>query len=314
MAKTKVRGVTKFNEFKSGNVIRVTLTNGQELRGLYAGDVAYRAGTYRPYERVKKGQYIIIYDVKERKPVIIDVLEHCQRHNTHIQEVGSSRLKKELSDFLRAYHREYVKYQEQQKQAVDAITKSDVYQSKLKEAESGGIPEDLQKTLEQDYYQQNPKEQIKDKILRGSGFSGYEQREGLYNLSSYLDKAQYVQAEDLGASTFLEYDDTRHVDSGVDQKTAERYLNNNGYRKISLEQYKKIGNKYKKFATFSDTFLDMDLSDKGGGRVYPTVSFSIEIKDMNKVKLEQINSLINDINKLYKQVTYFQEVRRRGFW
>lgn len=313
MAKTKVRGVTKFREFDSGNVIRVTLTNNQELRGLYAGDVAYRAGTYRPNERVKKGQYIIIYDVKERKPVIIDVLEHCQRHNTHIQEVGSSRLKKELSDFLRAYHREYVKYQEQQKQAVDAITKSDVYQSKLKEAESGGIPEDLQKTLEQDYYEQNPKEQIKDKILGGTGFSGYEQREGLYHLTKDLGKVNFVYSEDLGASTYLEYDDTRHVDSGVDQQVAERYLNSKGYSKISYDQYKNLVNKHKNIATFSKGFIGMDLAE--GDRVYPRIEISVEIKDMNKVKLEQIESLVNDINKLYKQVTYFQEVRRRrGFW
>ena len=56
----------------------------------------------------------------------------------------------------------------------------------------------------------------------------------------------------------------------------------------------------------------MDLAE--GDRAYPRIEISVEIKDMNKVKLEQINSLINDINKLYKQVTYFQEVRRRGFW
>ena len=43
MAKTTVRGVTKFREFNTGNVIKVTLTNGQELRVLYAGVVAYRA-------------------------------------------------------------------------------------------------------------------------------------------------------------------------------------------------------------------------------------------------------------------------------
>lgn len=313
MAKTKVRGVTKFREFDSGNVIRVTLTNNQELRGLYAGDVAYRAGTYRPNERVQKGQYIIIYDVKERKPVIIDVLEHCQRHNTHIQEVGSSRLKKELSDFLRAYHREYVKYQEQQKQAVDAITKSDVYQSKLEEAESGGIPEDLQKSLEQEYYKQNPKEQIKDKILRGSGFSGYEQREGVYHLTEDLRKVNFVYSEDLGASTYLEYDDTRHVGSGVDQQDAERYLNSRGYSKISYDQYKKLVNKYKGIATFSEGFIGMDLAE--GDRVYPRIEIRVEIKDMNKVKLEQIDPLVKDINKLYRQVTYYQDVRRRrGFW
>ena len=66
--------------------------------------------------------------------------------------------------------------------------------------------------------------------------------------------------------------------------------------------------------TFSDTFLDMDLSDKGGGRVFPTVSFRIEIKDMNKLKLNELDNLVNDLKILYKQVTYFQEVRRRGFW
>ena len=313
MSKTTVRGVTKFREFNSGNVIKVTLTNNQELRGLYVGDVVYKAESFRR-DRVTKGHFMIIYNVKERKPEVINVLQHCQLQKTHIQEVGSTRLKKELSDYLRAYHKEYEKYQKQQKLAVEAIEKSEDSEGKLQEVVSGKLPKELQKAIEEDYYQQNPKEHIKDKILRDSGFSGYEQQEGIYHLSSYLDNVRYVQAEDLGASTYLEYDDTRHVDSGVDQKTAERYLNNNGYRRLSIEQYKKLVSKYKKIATFSDTFLDMDLSDKGGGRVYPTVSFRIEIKDMNKVKLEQINSLVNDLKKLYKQVTDFQEVRRRGFW
>lgn len=313
MVKTTVRGVTKFREFNSGNVIKVTLTNKQELRGLYAGDVVYKAGSFRR-NRVTKGRFMVIYNIKERKPEVIDVLQHCQLQKTHIQEVGSTRLKKELSDYLRAYHKEYEKYQKQQKQVVEAIEKSEVTEGKLKEVESGKLPEELQKVIEEEYYQQNPKEHIKGKILSDSGFGGYEQREGLYHLKYYLDGVQYVQAEDLGASTFLEYDDTRHVDTGVDQKTAERYLNNNGYRRLSIEQYKKLASKYKKIATFSDTFLDMDLSDKGGGRVYPTVSFSIEIKGMSKVKLEQINSLVNDLKILYKQVTDFQEVRKRGFW
>ena len=313
MAKKTVRGVTKFREFNTGNVIKVTLTNGQDLRGLYAGDVVYKAESFRR-NRVTKGRFMVIYNIKERKPEVIDVLQHCQLQKTHIQEVGSTRLKKELSDYLRAYHKEYEKYQKQQKQVVEALEKSEATKGKLQEVESGKLPEELQKVLEEEYYQQNPKEHIKDKILRGSGFSGYEQREGVYHLSSYLVEAEYVQAEDLGASTFLEYDDTRHVDKGVDQKTAERYLNNNGYRKISIEQYKKLGNKYKKFVTFSDTFLDMDLSDKGGGRVFPTVSFRIEIKDMNKLKLNELDNLVNDLKILYKQVTYFQEVRRRGFW
>ena len=78
---------------------------------------------------------------------------------------------------------------------------------------------------------------------------------------------------------------------------------------MANSQYQKLVNKYKGIATFSEGIIGKELAE--GARVYPRIEISVEIKDMNKVKLGQIDSLVKDINKLYKQVTYYRDVRRR---
>ena len=55
--KKAVRGVGLFSEFKTSNIIKVELSNGEQLKGVYYGQVIYEATTY-VRNQVKKNDNI----------------------------------------------------------------------------------------------------------------------------------------------------------------------------------------------------------------------------------------------------------------
>lgn len=312
MRKTPVRGVTKFRDFKRGNVVKVVLTSKQEMKGLYAGDVKFEAQTVR-MNRVQKGQYIVTYNVETKKPVVMDVIDYCRENNLHIQEVGSSRLPKALSDYLRAYHKEYDKYQMEQHKALEAIMKSEEYVDRLREAGTEQLPEAVQKELEEDYYKQNPIEYIRKQLKSVKVFEVFEPYRGRNDVYEFsFDFADtYATGADLGTYTDLEYDDTRYLGEEPNQEITEKYLHAQGYTKTSMAEYTKLANKHKKVAKFSDRFYSAYVRDGKGDRVIAVVSFKVELKGIHKLKEKELESLVNDLNILSNQVSYRQKTNRR---
>lgn len=310
----KVQGVSKFREYKPGNMIKVQTTDKREFKGVYVGTVLYTVNKIRPEGR---GFYLVVYDINVHKAKVINILEYCQQKHVHIENVGGTRLVKELSSYLRKYYRDLEQYQELLRQKLEVDKKAEQSRTKLEKLALKGVSMDANtsKRLKEEMYQQDPFSRVKATIKTDTvGFSvqGGGREDQLF-LHHYYSGVQ-TDGASIGASTYLEYDDVRFVDEEPKPEKIVQHLRDNGYPGADLELYKKLVKKYAKIVEITGDFFMAELREGKGDRFTIYIMFYLEFKDPSRLKVEQLDQLAKDLKTLYDKNTKYNEPRRRGFY
>lgn len=309
----KVQGVSKFRDYKPGNMIKVQTTDKREFKGVYVGTVFYTVNKIRPEGR---GFYLVVYDITVHKAKVINILEYCQEKHVHIENVGGTRLVKELSEYLRKYYRDLEQYQELLRQKLEVDKKAELSRTKLEKLALKGVSMDAatSKRLKEEMYQQDPFSRIKATIkTENVGFSVQEGGNDVLFLHHYYSDVQ-TDGATIGASTYLEYDDVRFVDEEPKPEKIVQHLRDSGYPGADLELYKKIVKKYAKIVEITGDFFMAGLREGKGDRFTISIMFYLEFKDPRRLKVEQLDQLAKDLKTLYDKVTKYNEPRRRGFY
>lgn len=306
----RVKGVSKFREFKPGNIIKVITTDKRELKGIYVGQTLYKQG-YKMEART--GQYLVMYDVQNKTGTVTNLIDYCLRNKTHIETVGAARLIKGLSDYLRKYYRDFTAYQELQKQAYDLENKKATYLKKLNDTQRDGnkLDETVQRKLKEELFASDPITRIQDMLTeKNTGFSvRYDDwGKGSFTLTYYYYNV-HVSSSDVGARTYLEYDDTRMEDRPADPKKVVKCLQDWGYRGAKLEHFNTLAKKYKSIANIKGEFFSAYLRDGKGDRYAIECEFSIQFPNPKKVSENQLKQLIRDLYAINKEITRNSRIR-----
>lgn len=306
----RVKGVSKFREFKPGNIIKVITTDKRELKGIYVGQTLYKQG-YKM--EVHTGQYLVMYDVQNKTGTVINLIDYCLRNKTHIETVGAARLIKGLSDYLRKYYRDFTAYQELQKQAYELENKKATYLKKLNDTQRDGnnLDETVQRKLKEELFASNPITRIQDMLTTEN--TGFNVRYEDWGKGSFTLTYDYyrvpVSSSDVGARTYLEYDDTRMEDRPADPKKVVKCLQDWGYRGAKLEHFNTLAKKYKSIADIKGEFFTAYLRDGKGDRYAIECEFSIQFPNPKKVSENQLKQLIRDLYSINKEITRNSRVR-----
>lgn len=299
--KKAVRGVSLFREFKTSNIIKVELSNGEQLKGVYYGQVIYEATTY-VRNQVKKGQFMVVYDIMNRVAQMVDVLGYCKGKDVYIKGVSATRLPKTLSDYLRGYYKIYVKYQDTQKQTLEFMHKKTRQEEELRGFGSQGLDDNTHQTMAKELSKQDPKKYIQT-ILNESVSGGnlsYSTHNDDYSFLYYYDGVQ-GNSYDVGATTYLEYDDTRMIDT-LPQPSKIEALIRRSYPRVTSQYYLDFVNKYKKYIDFSKDCFDAELRSDKGDRFTVYFTFTAKFKQPSKVKAELLDRFVKDLNQLVSRM------------
>ena len=309
----KVKGVSKFREYNPGNMVKVQTSDKREFKGVYVGTVYYNINKIRPEDR---GFYLVVYDIESHKAKVINIMEYCQRKRVNIVNVGGTRLVKELSEYLRKYYRDLVQYQELIKQKIEIEKRARDSRDNLEKLAVKGVNIDAEtsKKLKEDLYKQDPFSRVKEMIKGDTvGFNVEVRGENkLYVYHTYYDVE--TDGATIGASTYLEYDDSRFVEDAPQSDKVAKYLRDSGYQGADLSLYKKLIKKYAKISEIKGEFFGADLREGKGDRFTMYTGFYIQFKDPSRLKVEQLEQLANDLKTIYDKVTKYNAPRRRGFY
>ena len=306
----RVKGVSKFREFKPGNIIKVITTDKRELKGIYVGQNLYKQG-YKM--AIHTGQYLVMYDVQNKTGTVINLIDYCLHNKTHIETVGAARLIKGLSDYLRKYYRDFTAYQELQKQAYELENKKATYLKKLNDTQLDGnkLDETVQRKLKEELFASDPITRIQDMLTTEN--TGFNVRyAGMGRDIFYLTYDYYrvhVSSSDVGARTYLEYDDTRMEDRPADPKKIVQCLQGYGYLGAKLEHFNTLAKKYKSIANIKGEFFSAYLRDGKGDRYAIECEFTIQFPNPKKVSEKQLKQLISDLYAINKEITRNSRVR-----
>lgn len=310
MSQQRVQGVSQFRQFKPGNMIRVDLTDGEVLRGVYADTKKYNSQDSR-VNWIKEGQYMIIYDVANKKPELVNILQYCRWKGVHIETVGGTRLPKSLSEYLRAYYKNYEKHQAIHKQVIAQLAKAEQHEEKMKEVSEKGIDKKTHEELAHELFKQNPFGIISQLFTEGPWYVSSDESKSQINLEKVF-KSEGSGA-DIGASTYLEYDDSRFIDEEPDpDKVLE--LIQRVHPNASKYDYLYLVKKYRTMVEFSPTFYKAELRDGKGDRFMTSLYITITFKNIKKVTIPQVNALIKDLTDFTKDAMYESTRRNNYFW
>ena len=306
----RVKGVSKFREFKPGNIIKVITTDKRELKGIYVGKTIYKQG-YRM--EVHTGQYLVMYDVQNKTGTVTNLIDYCLHNKTHIETVGAARLIKGLSDYLRKYYRDFTAYQELQKQAYELENKKATYLRKLNDTQLDGnnLDETVQRKLKEKLFASDPITLIQGMLTeKNTGFSVRYEDCGKGNFILTYDYYRVpVSSYDVGARTYLEYDDTRMEDRPADPKKVVNCLQDWGYLGAKLGHFNTLAKKYKSIANIKGEFFTAYLREGKGDRYNIECEFSIQFPNPKKVSENQLKQLIRDLYAINKEITRNSSIR-----
>lgn len=293
---TNIKGFNQFNTFKTGQIIKVHLSNQDVYKGVYIGTHFYDVSN--KYSLVTTGQFMVYYSVINKKALVIDIFDYCRCRRLEVVSVGSTRLMKGLSDFLREYYRSYMKYQALQKQAIELRNKTVDVQKELDQFATKGIDGGTQARIQEEEFKQDPIAMVRSKLKTSKvGFDVDEYSNAFHFANRYGDVQ--VAGNQIGASTYLEYDDTRFVDDEPKTDKVEQVLHKYGYTGVQQSDFAKLVNKYKSVITISGPYLTADLRDGKGDRFIVCIEFKMEFKKPNKVTEQLIDALVLDLKNLH---------------
>lgn len=258
-----------YRQFKPGNSIKVKISNGQEVKGIYLGDTLYSRVLKNDPSR---GQFLLFQ--KRGRKRVIDLLTYFNTQNLTVVNVSPARLKRHESDFLRKIYKEIEQEQQQiQKRLENPERLSD---------------EEIQKIL-------TGVRGRKEQLIQ------YYKQDNTYHVGGLFYGRAYAGELNID----FESEDALVMEGDVpqpEQEDIEEFLVSNGYTYARIDTYRQLANKYRDIAVFDRTcFLVDEHADNNFGymdeEIYYAVYLAIdfEIKNNYQLTRERLNEMIRDI-------------------
>ena len=292
MSNTKVRGLSKFKGFKPGNVIKVTLSNGDIYKGLYAGTIQYDP-TYRGTQKSKIGQYVVVYNSNTREAQVIDIKDRCTHRKSDVKDVSATCLTKTLSDYLRVRLKDYTQQQ-------NAFHKLWGKNNKNKS------DEELHRQLAQDAPTINPTQKVYNdlELLKNKGLdirTQYVESSDTINFM-HIYWGKRINGQDLGFTLFRESDGGFYYEENPSTQQVEAHLNKT-LKKVKQSHYTQLVNKYKDCVDFVGPGLGADI-DYDNTKYFTTIlDFRIKVTKPTKLSGSTYDQFIKDLAQFIKLMT-----------
>lgn len=159
------------------------------------------------------------------------------------------------------------------------------------------LGEDVIKSLEDELKKNDIEDWLLSKLRTNLSYMSVDRLNGRYMLE--LDSKFETEGGNIGASTYLEYDDTRFVDDEPTQKAILNYLRRVTHLPGNSEEwYQSVVKKYSKWFKFNDEFLTAYLRDGKGDRFRLCVDLRFELTGKAKLTPKVVETFINDLDSV----------------